>query len=51
MEDGSSGIEKGCVRRVVYSLSLMSEVRIRDARPAVNASGGKVGRSKDWRGI
>jgi hypothetical protein len=35
MEDGRSGMEKGCVRRVVYSESFMSEVRIRDSRPVL----------------
>jgi hypothetical protein len=35
MEEGRSGMEKGCVRRVVYSSSFMSEVRIRDSRPVV----------------
>src|SRR5882757_3205517 len=33
MEEGRSGIEKGCVRRALYSSSFMSEVRIRDSRP------------------
>lgn len=44
-------MEKGLVRRSVYSSSLMSEVRISAPKPAVNASGGKAGSSKDWRGI
>jgi hypothetical protein len=35
MEEGRSGMEKGCVRRVAYSSSFMSEVRIRDSRPVV----------------
>ena len=48
---GRSGTEKGCSRRGWYSSSLMSEVRIREVRPAVNASGGKVGRVNVWRGI
>jgi hypothetical protein len=33
MEGGRSGMEKGCVRRAVYSSSFISEVRIRDVRP------------------
>jgi len=33
MVEGRSGMEKGCVRRLVYSSSFMSEVRIRDSRP------------------
>jgi tRNA(Ile2) C34 agmatinyltransferase TiaS len=51
MDGGREGTEKGRVRRSVYSSSLMSEVRMREVRPAVKASGGKVGRLKDWRGI
>ena len=43
MVDGRAGTEKGWCRRVVYSSSLMSEVRMRDSRPDVNASGGNVG--------
>ena len=50
MEGGSPGTEKGLVRLVVYSSSLMSEVRTRAPRSAVNASGGKTGRLKVWRG-
>lgn len=48
---GRSGTEKGCSRRGWYSSSFMSEVRIRDVRPELKASGGKVGRLKVWRGI
>lgn len=51
IEGGSAGTEKGEERMVVYSSGLMSEVRIRDVRPAVKASGGKVGRLKSFRGI
>lgn len=45
---GRGGKEFGRMR-FVYSSSLMSEVRVRPVR--FLASGGKVGRVKDWRGI
>jgi len=48
---GREGIEKGWVRREVYSERFISEVRIRAERLEVNASGGKTGRWKVWSGI
>lgn len=45
---GTGGKEEG-VRRLVYSSSLMSEVKVSAVRFC--ASGGKSGRAKDWRGI